>query len=416
MKVTPDYIQLDSLDELNGFVADLELNGQFQFLQPVVDNSDNVLIREGIYVKPAMLQRLESMAGQYRATFQISNSKEVLLAIRQRLAPAFLESLKGDRGGFTQCLFDSTQHNYRSYVRNAIRDRKLLLAVYRMRREHPEFFQHAASLAMLTLGILLHTGARRRLIHIMAFQSGLCADLALSEGDEWRTPAASFDVRKKRAVRSAKALEAFDLAAEVRSAIEDHPINAESPDVASIQLGEASEEAPGPNFFDDPDEGKEPSLDERPETQVDRESAQILTEVLRIARFIHDTSKQVKDSAHFAEELVYMVAYNAARGFFHKDIINPLLKVFRDYESGARRLMKIADIEARCKFPPSAWAYPKPRAAQILCRNHRYDCPWLVSGWDIHVISPHEAYGWIGVDLPAGNYQKCALNEELEKL
>ncbi|MBX7057145.1 MAG: hypothetical protein K1X75_03695 [Leptospirales bacterium] len=417
MKITPDVIQLESLEELNGFVADLELNGQFQFAQPVLDNSENVLIREGIVVKPAMLQRLESMAGQYKPHFQVSVTKELLLAIRARLAPAFFDQLRGPRAEFVRCLFEYTRHNYRNYVKNAIRDPRLLLAVYRLSRERPEFFAHAATLAMLSLGILLQTNARRRMIHIKAFQAGLTADFGLAESDEWRSPAGDVDAQRKRAQRSIKNLAGFELGPEIIQAIQNHPIDIRSPQISSVQFGAAPDAAPDVNFFDDPaSDGDAPVESPGPHADFDAVSAEILTECLRLARFIDDTARQISDLGHFAEELVYMTAYNAARGYFHTDFIAPLLRVFQEYESGARRLMKVAEIEQRCKHPPSAWAYPKPRAAQILCRDHRDECPWIVRGWDIHVISPHDAYGWIGVDLPAGNYSKCQLNEELEKL
>jgi hypothetical protein len=108
-----------------------------------------------------------------------------------------------------------------------------------------------------------------------------------------------------------------------------------------------------------------------------------------------------------------MVAYNGARGFFHKDLVELIIERFREYEAIARRMIKVAAVEKSCLYPDSAWAYPKPRAAQVLCRHFKTGCPKLESGWDIHVVSPTEAYGWLGTPLAAGNYPKCALERDL---
>ena len=77
---------------------------------------------------------------------------------------------------------------------------------------------------------------------------------------------------------------------------------------------------------------------------------------------------------------------------------------------------KIAQIENQCLHPPSAWAYPKPKASQVLCKNNHHTCPHYVSGWNISVISTQEAIGYIGTNLRPGSYPKCRLEKDLEDI
>jgi hypothetical protein len=59
---------------------------------------------------------------------------------------------------------------------------------------------------------------------------------------------------------------------------------------------------------------------------------------------------------------------------------------------------------------------PKPRATQMICRLHKTECPKLKPGWDLTVVSPAEAYGWIGMTLEPGRYLKCKLEDELKPI
>ncbi len=415
MKVGADAILFDSLAELTTLIQDLKLESQLELTEPVLDNSGNVLLREGIVVKPAALARLEAMPGQYRSEFRVRITQPLLIGVRAALVQAVLQALRGARSAFVRALFDATGHNYRKYIATAFREQKLALAFFRMSRENPEFFRHSANLGLLTLGALMHTNVRRRMIHINAFQAGLCADLALVDGNRWRDPPEDYAERRKAARQSASLGAAFGLSADAEAAICEYPVNMQQPMAADsvVELPENPETEIDTKFFDDLNTPTEDAPPPR-SGAVDDESALILTEVLRIAHYVGDIAGRIAEGATFAEELVYMTTYNASRGYFHRDFIKPILKVFKDFEIGARKLMKVAELERRCTYPPSAWAYPKPLSGQVLCRNHEYDCPLLIQGWDIHVIAPAEAYGWIGVDLPAGNYHKCQLGKDLE--
>lgn len=415
MKVGADAILFESLAEFTTLIQDLKLDSQLELTDPVLDNSGNVLLREGIVVKPAALARLEAMPGQYRAEFRVRITPPLLAGVRTVLVHAILQTLKGDRSSFVYALVDSSRHNYRKYIDTAFREPKLALAFFRLIRENPAFFHHCARLALLTLGALMHINVRRRMIHIDAFQAGLCADLALGEGDQWRKPPDDYGQRRKAARQSAGLAAAFGVSAPCETAIGEYPVNMSEPSLvtSAVELPVNPEAEIDTKFFDDLNTPTEEAPLAR-SSAGDDASALILTEVLRIAHYVSDIAGRIPEGATFAEELVYMTTYNASRGYFHSDFIKPILKVFKNFEIGARRLMQVAELERRCTYPPSAWAYPKPLAAQVLCRNHQYDCPLLVQGWDIRVVAPAEAYGWIGLDLPAGTYHKCLLGKELE--
>ena len=111
-----------------------------------------------------------------------------------------------------------------------------------------------------------------------------------------------------------------------------------------------------------------------------------------------------------------MFAYNVEKKNFDQEIANPMIDCFRQYEKVIKRIRKIAKIENLCIHPPSAWAYPKPKAAQVLCKNNHHTCPHYVSGWNISVVSTQEAIGYIGTNLKPGSYPKCRLEKDLEDI
>ena len=110
-----------------------------------------------------------------------------------------------------------------------------------------------------------------------------------------------------------------------------------------------------------------------------------------------------------------MFTYNSEKGIFRKDLADPMINRFVEFDAAIKKIRVIAEIENKCKFPPAAWAYPKPKAAQVLCKERNYQCPFIVNGWDLKIITAQDPFGFIGTSLAVGTYPKCALEEELQK-
>ncbi|WP_040918170.1 hypothetical protein [Leptonema illini] len=81
--------------------------------------------------------------------------------------------------------------------------------------------------------------------------------------------------------------------------------------------------------------------------------------------------ERLGNDEHAAEEISYRSAYNAKKGHFSLKVVDPILRIFKEYELEIRCMMKVAELEQRCLYLPSAWAYPKPRATQMICRLHK---------------------------------------------
>lgn len=124
----------------------------------------------------------------------------------------------------------------------------------------------------------------------------------------------------------------------------------------------------------------------------------------------------MSDTEDIAQKLVVMFAYNVEKKNFNEEIANPMIDCFRQYEKIIKRIRKVAKLENLCLHPPSAWAYPKPKAVQILCKNNHHTCHHYISGWNINVISTQEAIGYIGTSLTPGSYPKCRLEKDLSEL
>jgi len=146
------------------------------------------------------------------------------------------------------------------------------------------------------------------------------------------------------------------------------------------------------------------------------EAIHLLTEAMKIARFIKETHKKLENSKEdIVEQLLIMFTYNTEKGIFLKELAYPIIARFKEFKSTVSRIRKIAELENRCVNPPSAWAYPKPKATQILCKNKVYGCKYFVGGWDISIVNPQTALGYLGVPLNPGSYPKCKLEKELSE-
>lgn len=409
IRIAPDFIGFDGLLDLNRFLSEQSLQNAFQLATPIKDNAGNVLIKEHIVVKESALKRLETMEGNYNADFQVMITRDLLKQLQTSLSKSLLSLLDRPDMSLVRHLFDATRVNYHPIVQNALSTGMLVLTFYKQRHENIEFFEHAGKLGLLALGVVVQKQFGVPRLHRFAFLSGFLADVALAQSTEWAGPIA--ESRRIELARQASAVaQRLALPAEIVSALNDATIVVNKPAASSAPIEIIDPGAPRP---ESPDSQVE-ELD-LPPPAADVGTANVLTEVLRLALFVHESWKQLAAEKD-VERLISMVAYNGGRGYFHKDLVELLIERFREYEIVARRMIKIAEIENKCIHPPSAWAYPKPRSAQILCRHFVTSCPKLVAGWDIHIVSPQEAYGWLGTVLEAGSYPKCALESELQNL
>ncbi len=413
MKIQGDDIEFGGLAEFSTFVSEVGLLGTIRLRAPVTDNSGKILIKEDIPVKPGMIEKLQEMEGQYRATFLVGLDRELLKAIRLHLAETFRQRVKKQGSQLAGYLLDRAPQNSQPFLRNSVQSRALILGLYRTLREQPESCHHLVDLGLLTLGFSLHLPFRRRMMHRYAFLAGLCADLGLTDGTEWRRPPENEQDALNRAQRSAQLVERLGLPSGLAEVIRNHRLAASAPSAESVPSAFAGilEEPPPPP---EPPAAQAPDnpADETPLENLTPETQSVVTELLRVARFVQESSQRSEEAG--PRQILERLVYNAARGYFAPEIIKPLLPVFREYEESLRRIQHVASVERQCLHPPSAWAYPKPNAAQMLCRNHVYSCPHLVAGWDIHVVAAQEAFGWIGTALSPGNYQKCRLEEQLD--
>ncbi len=154
-------------------------------------------------------------------------------------------------------------------------------------------------------------------------------------------------------------------------------------------------------------------LENRNKSILSDKAITTITESIKFSRYILFLYYKIEDREHIFEEISFRVAYISQLGYFKLELLKPILKKFKEIELEMRNLMLIAGIEKKCLYPPSAWAYPKPRATQIICRHRIYNCPYIKLGWDLFVVKEQEPYGWIGTPLKEGKYFKCKLEDLL---
>jgi len=411
MYITSKGIEFNNLKEFSKFASDNNLIGVIQLKEAIKDKTGNILIKEMVSVKDSALKKLESLEGQYEPEFKVHMNNELLeklgLAIAKKVTP-YIDDSKDE---FIKHLFDHSSSiisNYTSFIQSSFYQPRILLIFYRLMVERPEFFEYSIQLALLTLGTIIQKPHPMKFIHRNAFLGGFFIDMVYSESEYWRqtyyTEADMIQVSKLSSITAqnvglsdeiAQAIEA-NILPEIYTETKVEPIDYEvlkrNSLLQKVDRGDADPENESP----------------RPE------AVHLLTEAMKIARFIKETYKKLENSKDdVVEQLLIMFTYNTEKGIFLKDLAYPLIARFKEFKSTVARIRKIAELENKCINPPSAWAYPKPKATQILCKNKVYSCKYFVGGWDISIVNPQTALGYLGVPLNPGSYPKCKLEKEL---
>ncbi|HRG46502.1 MAG TPA: hypothetical protein PLX69_11115 [Leptospiraceae bacterium] len=416
MIISSEGIEFNALKEFSKFITDLELLGIVQLREALTDKKGNILIKDLVYVRESSIKKLESIADQYTPSFKIKTTPELTAKIRKALANSIIPIVNETEKSFISILFaknPSGMQNVESLINNAFYTDLLVLALYEIMIEDNDFFHHIVRMGLICLGTVIQKSYAIKLIHRNAFLTGLCADLILFRTNYWKNSNLDDMLMIELTKLNVQIAGNLGMSEEIITAIQDHVIRGvyvvDMPEPVDFELlkqnpmlGHSSNEK---------EKNVTPSENEHYE-----ETVKILTEALKITRFISEANKKLTDSDDIVQRLITMFAYNVEKKNFDAELADPMIDCFRQYEKIIKRMRKIARLENLCMHPPSAWAYPKPKAVQILCKNSHHTCLHYVSGWNINVITAQEAIGYIGTSLRPGSYPKCRLEQQLAEL
>ncbi len=420
MKITSNGLEFLEFTEFKNFAVDYDLLGSVSLSEPIVDKNGNILIKEKVAIKENMLKKLEAMDGNYIPSFKLAMSKDLMKMLRMVLSKAIVNRIEDKRNEFIFHLYEQNAERMASLkgiIQNSFYSKPLALGFFRILLNHKEFFNHLADFGLLSLGAVIQKKYSYKMVHRFSFLAGLCADIGVSKEGLYKQ---TF-VGKPLTMASSLAVDimrALSLPEEVISAVNSHPVsNFEIPgavmaefDPESLKKHELNQDLLSGSGIED-----DGSDDEEEAGEYAEDTAAVTLESLKIARYIIENLKVTSDKEHVSEKLLIMFTYNTEKGIFKKDLADPMIDRFKEFDLAIKRIRTIAEIENKCKFPSSAWAYPKPKAAQILCKDRNYQCPWIVNGWDLRIIAAQDPFGYIGTSLNVGTYPKCALEEELQE-
>lgn len=414
MKINADGIEFNDLKSFSNFISRLDLLGTIQLREALTDKKGNILIKELVLIRESSIKKLESIADQYTPSFKIKTTPELTAKIRKALSNSIMPIVNEAEKTFISTLYfgnNSGLQNVENIINNAFYTDMIVLAMYEIMIEDPNFFKYIVSMGLICLGTVIQKSYAIKWIHRNAFLTGICADLALYGTSYWKNSNLDDTLMTEFVKLNSKIADNLGMAEEIIYAIENH-----------IVRGLYVVELPEPVDFEvlkqNPLLNSSSSAEERTnQAQSDNEyyedTIRILKEALKITRFIAETNKKLGDSEDIVQKLITMLAYNVERKNFDAELADPMIDCFRQYEKIIRRMRKIAKLENLCLHPPSAWAYPKPKAVQILCKNNHIGCLHYISGWNINVITAQEAIGYIGTNLKPGSYPKCKLEQQL---
>ncbi|GBF48957.1 hypothetical protein LPTSP4_04630 [Leptospira ryugenii] len=420
MKITSNGIEFQDFPEFKRFVLDYELLGSVALSEPIVDKSGGILLKEKVAIKESLINKLETMDGKFIPSFKLAMSKDLMKMLKTVLAKAVLKRIEDKSNEFIKHLYEKNPEKIASLkgiIQNSFYTKSLALSFFRILLNEKEFFNHLADMGLLSLGAVIQKNYHFKMVNRYSFLAGMCADISTSREYLYRKSLLGQTLTQTTSL-SLEITRKFALPDEITSAINGHPItNFEIPNATLIEINVSDlKNHPLNQELLNGTPMEDESTDEEEEaTEYSEETAGVVLAALKIARFIMENLKVSVDKEQVSEKLLVMFTYNAEKGTFRKDIADPMINRFTEFDLAIKKIRVIAEIENKCKFPPAAWAYPKPKAAQVLCKDKNYQCPYIVNGWDLKIISAQDPYGYIGTTLGVGTYPKCALEEELQQ-
>ncbi|GIX42633.1 MAG: hypothetical protein KatS3mg129_2366 [Leptospiraceae bacterium] len=434
MKLTESSFLITDLIEFENFYLELELKGILMLEQDFIDKSGNILIRKDTIIRPSFIERLKQNRGTYEEKFYIKITPQLINILSEYLSNIIVENIK--KWDFLDKLYTVSLNKPRNIVKNALKYPKFCIATFILFKKNKEHFDYLSRMGLLTLAVVLLQELMMKGLYTFSFISAFISEFSFLNH---QTAMQSYDDNYLHQQFIQKSI---DLAKKLNLPVDTEKILSSIKILSALSEDQTLKEKNKEQIPEDPtllifddefleDHPLEENVNEQneqneqneevdeemlnhPEKQILSDKAiQIIAESIKFARYIFYLYEKVEDREHIYEEISYRIAYTTKRGFFDYNLLKPVIKKFKDLELEMRNLMLIASIEKKCLYPPSAWAYPKPRATQIICKHKVVDCPYIKLGWDLFVVKEQEPYGWIGTSLKEGRYFKCKLEDLL---
>jgi hypothetical protein len=420
MKITSTGLEFQDFPEFRTFVLEYDLLGSVALSEPIVDKSGNVLIKEKVAIKQNMIKKLEDMDGKFIPSFKLAMSRDLMKMLKLVLAKAVLARIEDKSNHFIKHLYEQNAEKMASLkgiIQNSFYTKSIALSFFRILLNEKEFFNYLADFGLLTLGSVIQKKYSIKMVNRYSFLAGLCADISTSKDSVYKQTLIGLPLTTATSL-STEIARKFALPEEVIAAINGHPLaNFEIPNatLANIVIEDLRKHPLNQELLAGSGMDDESLEEDEEEGEFADDTADVVISALKIGRYILENLKVSTDKEHISEKLLVMFTYNAEKGLFRKDLADPMISRFVEFDNAIKKIRVIAEVENKCKFPPSAWAYPKPKAAQVLCKEKNYQCPFIVNGWDLKIITAQDPFGYIGTSLAVGTYPKCALEEELQK-
>ncbi len=437
MKLSGNSFLIESLEEFELFYIELNLKGILMLEKDFIDNSGNLLIRKDTIIRQSFLERLKQTRGQFEEKFYVKLTQQLIQILADYLSDVIIENIKS--WDFLDKLYIVSLRKPRNIVKNTLKYPKFCIAAFILFKKNKEHFDHLSKISLLSLAVVLLQEISMKGLHTFTFISTFISEFSFPNRNTAIQSYDDLELHSSFIRKSIELVSRLELPIDIEkilnrikvlSAIsEDETLPSEikkknnslnlDPTLLLFEeefLEETQNTNPQQKIEkeDDLNDEVDESMIQQPKKSILSDKAiSIISESIKFARYIFFLYEKIEDREHLFEEISFRVAYTSKRGYFDYQLLKPVLNKFKNLELEMRNLMLIAAIEKKCLYPPSAWAYPKPRSTQIICRNQVVHCPYVKLGWDLFVVKDVEPYGWIGTRLKEGRYFKCKLEDLL---
>lgn len=391
-----ETIEFRTLLEIGGFINYIGDPTLLEFMEPIKDKNDQVLIQKNTTLRQKLFENLlMRKTSDLPEKFVFKYSKGLKERLKALVARPLFISLTKEQYHIAPALLKITDMDHSVIYGAVMENRSMLDRFVALHREKNPLLPHLGETAMLC-GVITENLCRhlreiepRRYYAAvrMAFQAGLLHDIALAEDDNFLMDDIENAKESGHEKKSAEIIRG--------------EMQGIDPVVIEAVAAHHREEAPY-------------SKSHSPQLSVQ----QVIRESLSFAEFFYCQFRSIYQYRNITKEsyigqMFYTIGEAFSFGLFHPAISQIISRVRESLKAIMFYGIEIGKIERACIYIDSALAYPAPRCTQVLCKNRVMNCELIQPNFPINVVQPTRYFGTRWDMLRPGNYPKCQLTDKL---
>lgn len=389
MMFSDGHFQTTSIADLTRFARFLERYDTISLKNEIKSRNGQILVMAERPLTENFIKSLLTRNDIQEDTFIFVNTENFKASIINKIIKEFEKRLDMSDYSFASFLLKQQEFDIRRVVRGSFSNSFFFGFLTTIIMEKKAITDHLIEVALTSIGLLLNSKIEQLKYSdlIKLFQAAILHDFTITDKISWEKED-TFETKVEHDRESAMAVSDKEL----------------SPDIPEIILSNNK---------------LQPFYREATDVKWYKNLTEIMSVTLNLVEYytyLKRNSDNTKPASGEKRDEMSMVLYQLSliteKGYFPSILLSHFEKFFNKYEHFFQYGKAIGKVEAMCIFEKYAYAYPKPKSTQLLCKNSSFPCEHRFYSQPLKVVQDHSSVRFIE-KLYLGWYDKCLFNKFL---